>query len=200
MLYHQTSPLAGTKHKSESERKQQILQCATECFIDNGYRGTTMKKIMEATNLSKGAIYHYFNSKEDIFFSIIEESKITIELDLDMMEAEGHQLSSLEVFFKNKQDYICRLYKFAMVCHEMLGHQIAQDHLNYTMNLTKKSIKKAIINNGYDNPSLPIDDLVSVTYLMFEGLLSMKVSMPDFDTDKELANIIHATNLLAKNK
>jgi AcrR family transcriptional regulator len=50
----------------EAERKRQILQAALVCFMEKGYYQTTMDDIVKASKLSKGALYWYFESKEQI--------------------------------------------------------------------------------------------------------------------------------------
>lgn len=53
-------------------RRQQILDAAEVCFSRSGFHKTTMQEIISQSNLSAGAIYNYFNSKEDIIESIAE--------------------------------------------------------------------------------------------------------------------------------
>lgn len=46
--------------------KKRIINAAAKLFYDNGYDETTMQDIMQLSGLSKGAIYHYFKSKQEI--------------------------------------------------------------------------------------------------------------------------------------
>jgi AcrR family transcriptional regulator len=47
-------------------RRQQIIDAAYRCFARKGFHQSTMRDIYAEADLSPGAIYHYFNSKEDI--------------------------------------------------------------------------------------------------------------------------------------
>ncbi len=47
-------------------RRQQIIDAAYRCFARKGFHQSTMRDIYAEAHLSPGAIYHYFNSKEDI--------------------------------------------------------------------------------------------------------------------------------------
>lgn len=49
-----------------------ITRAALEVFAEYGYFGTTMEQIMKASGLSKGLVYHYFPSKEKVFFHLID--------------------------------------------------------------------------------------------------------------------------------
>ena len=51
---------------------QKILDTAERLFIEKGYDHASLQDIIRATGLSKGAIYHHFASKEDIFFAVCD--------------------------------------------------------------------------------------------------------------------------------
>ncbi|GMA50269.1 hypothetical protein GCM10025857_16260 [Alicyclobacillus contaminans] len=55
------------------ERKEQILHAA-KVFARNGYVGTRIDDIAAAAAVSKGLIYHYFDSKDVTFVTLIERS------------------------------------------------------------------------------------------------------------------------------
>lgn len=42
-------------------------------FLRNNYEAVTMSKISEATKLTKGAIYHHFESKEELFRAVVDK-------------------------------------------------------------------------------------------------------------------------------
>ena len=46
--------------------KGKIIDAAMKLFLEKGYENTTMQDIVEASGMSKGAIYHYFKSKQEI--------------------------------------------------------------------------------------------------------------------------------------
>jgi AcrR family transcriptional regulator len=47
-------------------RRQQIIDAAYRCFARKGFHQATMRDIYEEAGLSPGAVYHYFNSKDEI--------------------------------------------------------------------------------------------------------------------------------------
>jgi TetR/AcrR family fatty acid metabolism transcriptional regulator len=55
------------------ERKAQILEAARETFTERGFHKTRMADIAEASGLSKGALYWYFESKDAIILSLLEK-------------------------------------------------------------------------------------------------------------------------------
>ena len=64
--------------KKDLKSKSNIIRVAFALFLEKGYKEVTIKNIMEATNLSKGAIYHHFESKEEIYFATIETYYISL--------------------------------------------------------------------------------------------------------------------------
>ncbi len=53
-------------------RRQQIIDAAYRCFARKGFHQTTMRDIYAEANLSPGAVYHYFDSKDAIIQASFE--------------------------------------------------------------------------------------------------------------------------------
>src|SRR5690606_41956869 len=54
-------------------RRRQILDGARSCFARHGYEGATVRRLEEATGLSRGAIFHHFKDKESLFLALAED-------------------------------------------------------------------------------------------------------------------------------
>lgn len=52
--------------------KEQILQTSLLLFLQKSYKDVTMSEIVKQTGMSKGAIFHYFSSKEALFKEIAQ--------------------------------------------------------------------------------------------------------------------------------
>lgn len=65
-------PKVTELHKSEV--KERIIRAAMESFAQTGYDKTKMDDIAKRLDLSKGTLYLYFKSKEDLFLGICERS------------------------------------------------------------------------------------------------------------------------------
>jgi TetR/AcrR family transcriptional repressor of nem operon len=55
-----------------SDTRTHILMVSLKLFLQKNFKEVTMKEIVRETGLSKGAFYHYFESKEHLFREIIE--------------------------------------------------------------------------------------------------------------------------------
>ncbi|MEJ2262748.1 MAG: TetR/AcrR family transcriptional regulator [Anaerolineales bacterium] len=65
------------------ERKNQILDAATEVFVHKGFDKARMDDIVDETGLSKGTLYWYFKSKSDIIIAILDR---IFQTEFDQLE------------------------------------------------------------------------------------------------------------------
>lgn len=73
----------GTTERREREkqrRREEILATARTLFFDKGFRDTTIDDIARSAELARGTIYLYFESKEEIYATIMEEGLATLHL------------------------------------------------------------------------------------------------------------------------
>jgi TetR/AcrR family transcriptional regulator, transcriptional repressor of aconitase len=56
-------------------RKREILDGARSAFAKHGYEGATVVRLEAEIGLSRGAIFHHFPSKLDLFFALAEEDQ-----------------------------------------------------------------------------------------------------------------------------
>ncbi|WP_416063547.1 TetR/AcrR family transcriptional regulator [Rhodococcus indonesiensis] len=56
-----------------ASRRRQILAGARRCFAEFGYDGATVRRLEDATGLSRGAIFHHFKDKDGLFLALAQE-------------------------------------------------------------------------------------------------------------------------------
>ncbi|MBZ8177810.1 TetR family transcriptional regulator [Corynebacterium poyangense] len=56
-----------------TRRRQEILEGARRCFAEHGYEGATVRRLEESTGKSRGAIFHHFGDKENLFLALARE-------------------------------------------------------------------------------------------------------------------------------
>jgi AcrR family transcriptional regulator len=65
--------MAKTQKQLQSEQtRQQIIDTAAQLFASKGFHGTSMSDLASATGLTKGAFYHHFESKDALFFAVVQ--------------------------------------------------------------------------------------------------------------------------------
>ena len=64
----------ATAHQrfTAEDRRQQILEIATELFANRGYEGTTTREISNRAKVNEAIIFRHFPSKEELYWAVIE--------------------------------------------------------------------------------------------------------------------------------
>src|ERR1700728_5208569 len=65
-----------TRAESKERTRQRLLAEAQRLFRERGYAATSLEQIAEAAEVTKGAIYGHFSSKEDLLISAIEAAPV----------------------------------------------------------------------------------------------------------------------------
>jgi AcrR family transcriptional regulator len=63
--------------KAEATRRG-LLQAARKLFGEKGFAGTSVDEVVKAAGVTKGALYHHFKDKDDLFRAVVEEVKVDV--------------------------------------------------------------------------------------------------------------------------
>lgn len=87
--------IAERKGREKEHRREEIIDAAQKIFFQKGLLITTMDEIAEAAELSKGTLYLYYRSKEDLYLAVMMRG---MNILYDMLSAS---LSSTQPTLKN---------------------------------------------------------------------------------------------------
>jgi len=62
----------GTRVEQGRATRAALIKVATELFAAHGYEATAIPAILQAAGVSRGALYHHFESKEALFEAVLE--------------------------------------------------------------------------------------------------------------------------------
>ena len=80
--------LIAVPREATADPRQEILRTAARLFQEQGYDGTSMNDVAAALKLSKGGLYHHFQSKDEILFDLMSHAMdITEERVLNPVRA-----------------------------------------------------------------------------------------------------------------
>jgi AcrR family transcriptional regulator len=155
--------IMGTEARREREkaaRQEAIMASARGLFFAKGFIPTTMDEIARKAELSKGALYLYFPSKEDLYVTVLHEG---LKILFDQIE-EVFQLDLPpdrlirrlgEVRYRYYLDYreYYRIFFFRQhgdvdVTRQLLPHQLVQENLDKGMRNFQRFI--GVIQKGID--------------------------------------------------
>lgn len=81
---------AGIRRGRPGYDREQLLQVCVEVFNNHGYDATSMGTLAEHLGITKSAIYHHVNSKEEIL-------ELSLNRALDALEAEYQQVQAQDL-------------------------------------------------------------------------------------------------------
>jgi len=120
------------KEKVEIKREH-ILSTASSLFASKSYYGTSMQDIAESVKLKKQSLYHYFSSKEDIFYELvhsalatqIENMKPILKSTLSPTEKLHHAIAThLSNFIKYRAAVLLQIYGSPIMFDAKRSNQI----------------------------------------------------------------------------
>jgi AcrR family transcriptional regulator len=175
------------------DTRAKILEAAVQVFAQKGYHETRMDDIVNESKTSKGSLYFYFPSKQDIFFGLIETFTGLLESRLkEAIAAEQHGseqvdsalTASLRLFSQYRT-----LAKIVLV--QAVGLGAAFEERRRTINDRFAAIIQARIEKGIQDGSLPKQnaDLAArawvgalneiVIYWIYTGTPDLETAIPE---------------------
>jgi AcrR family transcriptional regulator len=67
-----------TKTEKAASTKATIIAVARRLFASRGYDGTSTEAVLQASKISRGALYHHFETKEALFAAVLEQVEVDI--------------------------------------------------------------------------------------------------------------------------
>lgn len=95
---------------NSEETRNYIIEMAAPVFNKYGYAGTSLSDILEKTSLTKGAIYHHFENKDELALAALEYNLMLVsDINLNAIRDKTNSCDKLAAFadsFKNNYDLI----------------------------------------------------------------------------------------------
>ena len=67
--------LMNTRIEKGITTRQHIVDVATQLFTKSGYEATSIEAILSACRISRGALYHHFSRKDELFLAVLEATE-----------------------------------------------------------------------------------------------------------------------------
>jgi AcrR family transcriptional regulator len=154
--------LEERRNREKERRREAILKSARRDFMKKGFKSVTVDSIAQRAQLSKGAIYLYFKSKEEIYAQVlIRDIEKFHDRVADIFHG-GDTASEVLVrfaqiyteFFLNERELFRILMTFMVQPNPQNISEQINDHIIRTTNKTIGIIEK-IFQNGIENGEFP---------------------------------------------
>lgn len=126
-----------SERKTTEERRREILIVSLNMFVSKGYYGTSTRKIASELGISSGLMYHYFESKEKLYVSLLQEALQGV----NRIENIPSSLSPIQVF-ENITDFLINTFSISPNTVKMYLLVKQTEHSDFLTNDMKDIMKK----------------------------------------------------------
>lgn len=177
-----------------AKRKEQILKAAVTAFARSGLKDTSMNDIVRESGLSKGAIYWYYKSKDEIIAELLNEFFDPEDIKkVEVMLSTGTPLQKIEKLVDYMIDEMNQMRPFRPVIQELFVLAFRDEKIR---RMTKTNFQasvallQGIIEEGIRSKQFRRVDPYQVTLAIFEifesTALFWSLDLIDVDFDKQL--------------
>lgn len=132
------------------EKRIRILEAATNEFAERGYYEASVSEIAKKSDISVGAVYKYFDSKQDLFLTIADYSIVRMEnLLLGLAKADEDVLIKVEKILREiisasrEQSLLIKLYNsMTAINDKALAERFATEMESMTSRIYIEAIKE----------------------------------------------------------
>jgi len=96
------------------DSKDKILQVAFNLFLQKGYRDVSLSEIVQQVGLTKGAFYHYFRGKDQLFLEVVDYYFLSLSDYIYDRVPKDHLKTFMFTYLKMLTEQIDRISEEAM--------------------------------------------------------------------------------------
>lgn len=161
----------------KEEKRQKILNAATECFSKNGYDKTTLDEIGHKVSLNKATLYYYYSSKDDLFCDVIyaEAHRFRELVRVGISEKRGVESKIVFLLFERT-----KFYQHLSLLHDIIveqGRKIEPIFISLRDSIYKeeRNLLVNIIKEAMDQGEIQYSDASRVADVFLKMANSMAV-------------------------
>lgn len=154
------------------QKKQYILETARKVFVEKGYKNVTMKDIVEACDISRGGLYLYFGSTEELLLAVLQKDAEEIDdVFSESITEEDSAADILTLFLKEQKKELLRkknnlsmaVYEYAFENKEK-NDQMMRRRFEAGVRVLEKLIESGITSGEFycENPKGAANNIMYV--------------------------------------
>lgn len=174
-----------------AERREQIIQTATDVFATEGFEGTALKRVAELVGVKEATLFHYFRGKQELLTAVLAERD---RRSLAAMEEKESGLSLMvRSAERNRQEpRLATLYAVASATANDPGHDshgYFKDRFAEVVDVLTADIERRQAA-GEARMDLPAKDLARLVVAISDGLQLQWLYDKDVDVADGLSQFI----------
>lgn len=180
---------------TQKENMMQLyLKHAQQLFQRYGYKKTTMDDIAEMCGVAKSTLYHYFDSKNDVFMQVIDmemaEMRHLVQHEVD--KGKNVQSKIQTYFHVFHKEMLNKRNIYRVMASELRDGKFVYTQFAKLMSYEKNYVAQ-LLQKAYNNKELTVPDTKKYDFLLiaevllaaFYGIMRYSINTPDgYDMDK----------------
>jgi len=165
-------PKTPEQYKEQRDEKAElIMNTALELFARKGFYSSSVSDIAGAAGISKGLMYNYFHSKEQLLIEILKKGFHQYVSVFFQTENEEPVVESLTyivnetISIAQANPHFWKMY-FALATQPRVAEIAHKEMMNYTLPMAK-ALTDFFVKNGYEKPEVELRFLSA----MLDGLV-----------------------------
>lgn len=197
------------KNPAKNERELAFKQAALKVFSSKGYHKTTMAEIAMEAGFGKGTLYWYWKSKEELYFSLVEESHNEfIKLVREAGERGGNALERLQWLGNEIVDLHYRHRDYTKLSWKMRAEELEAFSPEFVEKLHRNTDEmkrklEVIISQGMEEGLLPPLDPYYLACMLLGLVEGMEIQWLEdsqaFDLRKAMDMVVKLSGLFLQN-
>jgi len=198
----QPKSTATRRERERETRRQLILDTAKDVFAKRGFLSATMEEIAEQCELAVGTLYRYFQSKEELYVSLLCEAMEMFHQGIETARNSGappnEQLRAVWQFFYDFYREQPEYYRALMFLHnEGLRDTISPDVIKEINRRAGKNFRlvaeivQAGVETGVYRPDLDTRGVVDVLWSLLMGLVQLIETRRNLDAPAGMLETLH---------
>ena len=175
----------------DNPKKQIITQVAQIIFSKHGLLKTTVDEIAKAARMGKASLYHYFQSKEEIFKEVVEqENRFLKEKIREAVNRETTPQKKMKIYILKKMEYLNELANIhSALKDDYLDHYAFIEKIRVKNNREELFTIREILQDGEDKGIFEISDIELTAFAIVSALKgleypwSINISFPEIESN-----------------
>ncbi len=178
------------REEKNFQTKRRIMDSALNEFSKQGYGASSINAVCSAQGISKGIIYHYFSTKDDLYLACVEECflLLTEHLAKKVQAAEGDAKAQMEEYFTARLSFFAQHSVYQRIFCESITAPPA--HLKSEVQKRKKpfdtlniSILEKLLSSIALRPQITITEVID-TFRQFQDFINAKQQISELSASE----------------
>lgn len=171
----------ATLENIPEEKRERVLREAALLFAEKGYPNTDMAKLARRAGISKGSIYTYFESKDELYLYVcrdgLRRSRDAVWGDVDpgwdVYQLVDHIFRAGVAFARSNPEYVSLYLSFAPTGMEFFARELSEEVEKPTADYLKQMLAEGV-ERGHVRDDLDVEHtawMINNSYVLFLAAL-----------------------------